>query len=378
VSRWAAASLPPNEHFLPLFPSMKWGHVILYREEPMTRFIIRRLLQGIVLLLIISVILFALINAMGDPLASFGGRRRIRSGDRERLTRQLGLDKPILVQYAIWLIGNDWMDIDLDGDGVPDAKGTRRGILRGDWGKSFMEKRPVTEVIAERLPNTLLLMLTCEVVILVFSLAIGIYSAIKQYSLFDHIFTGLSFIGYSMPIFWLALMLMFIFAVHFKKWGLPIYFPTVGKYDLSVGPTIAQVAWHMVLPVATISIISIAGYSRYVRSCMLEVINQDYIRTARSKGLSERVILFRHALKNAALPLVTIVGMDIPLLLGGAVVTESIFAWPGMGRLFWSAAQDTDIPVLMGIMVIISAAVVVFQIITDIVYTWLDPRIRYE
>lgn len=344
----------------------------------MTRYIIRRLLQGILLLLIISVILFALVNAMGDPLASLSGRAPTRSSDRQRLARQLGLDKPVLVQYAIWLVGNDWMDVDVDGDGVPEAKGTRQGILRGDWSNSFRQKRPVNEIIAERLPNTLLLMLTCEVVIIFFSLAIGIYSAIRQYSLLDNILTGLSFIGYSMPIFWLALILMFIFAVHFKKWGLPIYFPVVGKYDLAVGPTVPQVAWHMVLPVATISIISIAAYSRYIRSCMLEVISQDYIRTARSKGLTEGVILFRHAFKNAALPLVTIVGMDFPLLLGGAIVTESIFAWPGMGRLFWDAAQDTDIPILMGVLTLISAAVVVFQIITDITYTFLDPRIRYD
>jgi len=343
----------------------------------MARYIIRRLLQAIPLLVIISVVLFVLMNAMGDPLASFGGRRRIRSSDRERLTRQLGLDKPIAAQYAVWLIGNDWMDIDLDGDGVPDAKGTRRGILRGDWGRSFMEKRPVSEIIAERLPNTLMLMLTTEVVILVFSLFIGIYSAIRQYSLFDHVFTGLSFIGYSMPIFWLALIMMFVFAVYFKKWGLP-YFPTVGMYDLSVGKTIPQVVWHMVLPVTTMSIMSIAGYSRFIRANMLEVIHQDYIRTARSKGLSERVILLGHALKNASLPLVTIVGMDLPILLGGAVVTESIFAWPGMGRLFWDAAKDTDIPVLMGVLALISVAVVVFQVITDVTYTFLDPRIRYD
>jgi len=219
--------------------------------------------------------------------------------------------------------------------------------------------------------------LTTEVVILVFSLFIGIYSAIRQYSLFDHIFTGLSFIGFSMPIFWLALIMMFVFAVYFKKWGLP-YFPTVGMYDLTVGKTIPQVVWHMVLPVTTMSIMSIAGYSRFIRANMLEVIHQDYIRTARYKGLTERAILLGHALKNAALPLVTIVGMDLPILLGGAVVTESIFAWPGMGRLFWGAAQDTDIPVLMGVLTLISIAVVVFQIITDVTYTFLDPRIRYD
>jgi len=170
---------------------------------------------------------------------------------------------------------------------------------------------------------------------------------------------------------------MYIFAVNFKQWGLP-YFPTVGMYDLGTGPTIGQIVWHLVLPVTTISVISIAGYSRYVRSQMLEVINQDYIRTAYAKGLPERMVLFGHALKNAALPLVTIVGMDLPLLLSGAVVTESIFAWPGMGRLYWDAAKDSDVPVLMGILIIISVLVVVFQLITDITYTYLDPRIRYE
>lgn len=343
----------------------------------MTRYIIRRLLQSIPLLIIISVIIFLLANAMGDPLASFGGRRRVRSSDRERLTRQLGLDKPLLLQYAVWLIGNDWMDIDLDGDGVADAKGTRKGILRGDFGKSFMEKRPVIDLISERLPNTLLLMFVAQVVIIVFSLVIGMFSALKKYSVADHAITGLSFVGYSMPIFWIALLLMFVFAVKFKEWGLP-YFPTVGKYDLSVGPTVSQIAWHMVLPVVSISIISIAGYTRYIRSCMIDVINEDYIRTARAKGLKEKAILFRHAFKNASLPLVTLLGLDLAFLLGGAVVTESIFAWPGMGRLFWDAAVDTDIPVLMGVLMLIAAAVVVFQIITDIAYTFLDPRIRYD
>ncbi|MBC8444881.1 MAG: ABC transporter permease [Chloroflexi bacterium] len=343
----------------------------------MTRYIIRRLLQAIPLLFLISLVVFVLANEMGDPLASFGGRRRIRSSDRERLTRLLGLDKPITVQYGVWLIGNDWMDIDLDGDGVPDDKGTRRGVLRGDWGTSFMEKRPVGELIWERLPNTLLLMFVSEVAIIVLSLGIGVYSALRQYSPMDHLITGLSFVGYSMPIFWTALMFMYLFAVKFKEWGLP-HLPTVGKYDLDVGPTLGQIAWHMILPVASISIVSIAGYTRFVRSSMLDVIHDDYIRTARSKGLSETLILFRHALKNAALPLVTIIGLDIPLLLGGAVVTESIFAWPGMGRLYWSAAQDTDIPVLMGVLMMISLAVVVFQILTDVVYTLLDPRIRYD
>jgi peptide/nickel transport system permease protein len=343
----------------------------------MTRYIVRRILQAIPLLLIISVILFVLINLMGDPVASFGGRRRLRAEDRERLTRQLGLDQPIIVQYVIWLIGNDWMKVDTNGDSIPDEYGVRQGMLRGDFGDSFTEKRPVTDIIAERIPNTLLLMLSSEILILAFSLLIGIYSALRQYSKLDYAFTTFSFVGYSMPVFWLALLLIYVFAVNFKQWGLP-YFPTGGMYDLAVGPTLGQVLWHMVLPVTTVSVISIAGYSRYVRAQMLEVINQDYIRTARAKGLPRRMVLLDHALKNAALPLVTIVGMDLPLLLSGALVTESIFAWPGMGRLFWDKAKDTDVPVIMGILVIISALVVVFQIITDITYTLLDPRIRYD
>jgi len=343
----------------------------------MTRYIIRRLLQAIPLLLLISLILFVLMEEMGDPLATFGGRRVLRSEDRIRLTRQLGLDKPIWVQYVVWLAGNDWMKIDLDGDGLSESYGTRRGVLRGDFGMSFVTRRPVIDMIAERLPNTLLLMLTSEVVILVLSLLIGVTSALKQYSVYDHAVTAFSFIGYSMPIPLLAIGLMYLFAVNFKRWGLP-YFPTVGIFDPAVGRTVPQVIWHMVLPVAALSTISIAAYGRYIRASMLEVINQDYIRTARAKGLRERTILYRHALKNAALPLVTLVGLDLPMLLGGAIVTEGIFAWPGMGRLFIDHTVRSDFPVLMGILMMISVAVVIFQIITDITYTWLDPRIHYD
>ena len=350
----------------------------------MGRYIIRRLLQAIPLLLIISVILFVLSVRMGDPLSTFGGRTVIKSEDRKRLTRQLGLDKPLYVQYVVWLAGNDWMTMDVNGDGKPDVDedgklvyGTRKGVLRGDLGTSFVTKQPVIQMIAERLPNTLLLMVTSEVIILIISLVIGLVSALKQYSLFDHTVTALSFIGYSMPIPLLALGLIYVFAVYFKRWGLP-YFPTGGMFDPQVGPGWQQTLWHMVLPVTAISVISIAAYSRYVRGSMLEVIQQDYIRTARAKGLAERSVVFVHALKNAALPLVTVVGLDLPFLLAGAVVTETIFAWPGMGRLFYDHTTRSDFPVLMGIIMIISVAVVIFQIITDLTYTYLDPRIRYD
>jgi peptide/nickel transport system permease protein len=343
----------------------------------MGRYIQKRLLQGIPLLFFISLILFALMMNTGDPVATMGGRRVTRAGDYERLRRQLGLDKPVYLQYIYWLVGNDWMKTDVDGDGIAETPGTRRGVLRGNFGTSLLNRKPVLEVIGERLPNTLILMLASEVVIIFGALLVGIYSALHQYSVLDNIITAILFIGYSMPIFFIALVSMYIFAVLFKRWGLP-YLPTVGMFDPQVGKTTAQVLWHMVLPVLSISIISFAAYSRYIRSTMLEVLNQDYIRTARSKGLPRRQVIFIHALKNASLPIVTVIGLDLPLLLGGAVVTERIFAWPGMGRLFLDHLDRADLPVVMGILMLIAVAVVVFQIITDIVYAWLDPRIRYE
>jgi peptide/nickel transport system permease protein len=343
----------------------------------LTQYIVRRVLQAIPLLIIVSVILFTLMSNMGDPLATLGGRQPPRGADRLRLERQLGLDQPTYIQYLYWLVGNDWRMVDTTGDGTPNAPGTRQGILRGDWGTSLVTRQPVMSMIGQRLPNTLLLMLTAQVLIIFVSLGIGIYSALRQYSWADNVITTGAFIGYSMPIFWLALILMYLFSVNFRRWGLP-YLPTVGMYDPAVGPTLAQLAWHMVLPVITLSVVVIATYSRYIRSTMLEVINQDYIRTARGKGLQEQVVIWRHALKNASLPLVTLVGLDLPLLLAGAVVTERIFAWPGMGRLFLDHVERVDIPVIMGILMLVSIAVIVFQILTDIVYTWLDPRIRYS
>lgn len=343
----------------------------------MTRYIVRRLLQAIPLLFLISLILFVMMQNMGDPLATMGGRTMTRSEDRARLTRQLGLDKPVIVQYIYWLIGNDWTKIDMDGDGIAETSGSRRGVLRGDFGYSLVNRQPAMQVISERLPNTLLLMLTAEVVIIFGSLLIGIYAALRQYSFVDNLITTLSFIGYSMPIFFVALGLMYIFAVNFKAWGLP-YLPTVGMFDPRVGKTIWQVAWHMILPVITIAITSFAANSRYVRSTMLEALSQDYIRTAKSKGIPRRSIVFIHALKNASLPIITVVGLDLPFLLGGAVVTERIFAWPGMGRLFLDHVSRADTPVVMGILMLIAFAVITFQIITDVLYAWLDPRIRYN
>ena len=343
----------------------------------MTRYIIRRLLQAIPLLFIISLVLFILMQNMGDPLATMGGRKVTRREDRIRLARQLGLDKPVILQYVYWLVGNDWAKTDMDGDGVAETPGSRKGVLRGDWGISLVNRQPVMEVIGDRLPNTLLLMLVAEVIVISLAMLIGIYSALHQYTAADNIITATTFVFYSMPVFFFALLAMYFFAVNFKKWGLP-YLPTVGMFEPEIGKTTAQVAWHMVLPVATLSFGFIAGYSRYIRSTMLESLGQDYVRTAKAKGLPRLEVVYIHALKNAALPIVTIVALDLPFLLGGAIVTERIFGWPGMGRLFLDHVSRSDTPVVLGILMMIAVAVIIFQIIADVAYAWLDPRIRYK
>lgn len=344
----------------------------------MIRYVIRRLLQAIPLMFIISLILFVLVNNIGDPLATMGGRNPTRSSDRERLTRQLGLDKPLTTQYLYWLIGNDWTNIDLDGDGVAETPGERRGVLRGDFGTSIVTRgKSALEIIVDRIPNTLLLMIPAQIVILLFGLLVGIYSALNQYSWVDNAVTTLSFVGFSMPIFLIALLSIYLFAVLFQRWGLPSL-PANGMFDPQIGRTPGQIALHMILPVFSIAFIDVARYSRYIRSTMLEVISQDYIRTAKAKGLKRFYIIFVHALRNASLPIITLVGLDLPLLLAGAIVTERIFAWPGMGRLFLDHLQRSDGPVVMGIVIMLAAAVILSQILTDVVYAALDPRIRYD
>jgi peptide/nickel transport system permease protein len=339
----------------------------------MTRYIVRRILQAVPLLFIISFVLFAFMNSLGDPLAVFAeSRQRPTAEQREILRRRLGLDRPLIEQYIIWLIGNDWMQVDTDGDGVADAPGTRRGVLRGDLGISFVTRQPAWTRIEERLPATLTLMIPAYTITVTLALAIGVYSSVRQYTLIDNVITGVAFFFYAMPIFFIALLTIYIFAVQFTRWGLPAL-PIGGTGNGTVG----DLARHMIMPVFCLVAIQLAAYTRFIRSSMLEVLGQDYIRTAYAKGLSGPNIVRRHALKNASLPLVTLIGLDLPFLLAGAVVTERIFAWPGMGRLFIESFERADIPVMMAILMLLCVMVVVFQILTDIVYTWLDPRIRY-
>lgn len=338
----------------------------------MTQYIIRRLIQAVFLLFIISIVIFVLMNESGDPLATMGGRQPPRAEDKARLERQLGLDKPVTTRYVYWLIGNDWTEVDVDGDGEGDTPGTKKGVLRGDFGDSFRTRQPALEVLQDYLVNTLRLMIPAQVIIIVVALFIGVYSAINQYSIFDNLLTGFAFVAFSMPIFFVALALIHIFSVELD------ILPAYGMYDPTNpdGETTSELIKHLILPVSSLVLIGLAKYSRYVRASMLEVIHSDYIRTARSKGLTERNILFNHAFRNAILPIVTLIGLDIPFLLAGAVVTENIFAWPGMGKLFLDSINRSDFPVLMCILMLTAAAVVIFQLLTDLVYTFLDPRIR--
>jgi len=316
----------------------------------MTTYIVRRLIQGIFILMIITTVSFGLTRLSSDPMAQYT-LGHVSAEDRARIRANLGLDQPLPVQYFKWL----------------------SLAVRGDFGYSITNRQPVSELIIQRLPQTLVLMVTAEVVIIVLSALLGIYSAVKQYSLFDNLLTGLSFVGFSLPIFFIALTLMFIFAVQFKVWGLP-YLPTGADVWDFKDPY--ELVIHLILPVASLAIIQVAGYTRYLRSSMLEVLSQDYIRTARAKGLVERAVVVRHALRNAALPLVTLIGLDAPALLAGAIVTETVYSWPGMGRLFWQQAGRGDYPTVMAILLIVSTAVVFFQIVTDVAYTMIDPRIR--
>jgi peptide/nickel transport system permease protein len=267
-----------------------------------------------------------------------------------RLRQQMGLDEPAPVQYARWL----------------------GGIVRGDWGWSLVTKRPVLHMVAERLPNTLLLMSLAFLVTLLIAIPAGIISAVRQYSLFDHVVTTLAFVGHSLPTFWIGLMLIMIFAVWLRL------LPAGGSGPLGEPGTFLDRVRYLILPVITLALFDATHYTRYLRSSLLDVIRQDYVRTAYAKGLKEREVVRGHAFKNAAIPLVTVIALELPLLFSGALITETIFAWPGMGRLFWEAAGRVDYPVLMGIFTVAAGLVILFNLVADVVYAWLDPRIAYR
>jgi len=346
----------------------------------MGNYIVRRVLQAVPMLFLLSIVLFVLVNiAPGGPLAGHGRSRRIRPQKAEILKRQFGLDKPLPMQYLIWLIGNDWMEVDADGDGVADSYGQRRGILRGDFGFSFRNRRPVLEEIADRLPNTVYLMSVTLIVVGIIAIPVGVISAVKQYSIFDIVVTTLSFMGQAIPEFWLGLILIIVFYAWLDNpFTGESLLPAGGMQTLGMGFSIWDRIKHLILPVTMGMVGWVAWYSRFLRSGMLDVLHEDYIRTARAKGLAERLVLYKHALKNAVIPLVTIFALDIPYIFAGSLYAELLFSWPGMGRLYYQAATGRDYPMLMAILTIGAGFTIFANLLADIAYAYLDPRIRYD
>ncbi|HEX6309078.1 MAG TPA: ABC transporter permease [Longimicrobiales bacterium] len=327
----------------------------------MGAFILRRLLGAIPLLLGIATIIFFVLNlAPGDP-TTFYFNPNVPPEIIEQLRRNMGLDQPLHIQYLRWLTS----------------------FFRGDFGYSLAQSRPVADVVFEALPNTLILTGTALVLMFITGILIGVVQAVRQYSIFDSVSSVTSLFFYSMPSFWLALMLMMLFSLKAHQWGWPIALPPTGitsvSYEfMSAGEKIQDRIAHMVLPVATLTLALAAGVARYMRGQMLEVVRQDYIRTARAKGLPERTVIMKHALRNSLLPVITLLGLYLPFLFSGTVFVEVIFAWPGMGRVIYDAIFQRDYPLVMATSFIFAVIVVLGNLLADVLYAVADPRIRYD
>jgi peptide/nickel transport system permease protein len=308
----------------------------------------RRIAQAAPLLLLVSVAAFAVIHlAPGGPTTAYTHNPLVSGEQIAAIRRSMGLDDPWPLQYVKWL----------------------GSLLHGNWGYSFVDGRPVLTAILERVPATLLLMATSIAIAIALALPLGIVAAIRRGSRLDSALTFASFFAYAMPVFWFGLMAQFVLAVHLHL------FPVAGIHATDADDPL-DLAHHLVLPALVLGLGSIASWSRFLRSSLLEVLSQPYISTARAKGNSERRAMVRHALRNAVIPLVTVMGLDIPHLFTGAVVTETIFAWPGMGRLFYDSLVARDYPVEMGLLMVTAALIIAGNLAADLAYAALDPRIR--
>lgn len=323
----------------------------------MTSFLVKRLVLLVPLLLGITLITFTVIHlAPGEPVEMQTAMSpKITAETRQRLREFYGLDKPLYVQYGLWL-GH---------------------LAKLDFGRSFApDNRPVIDKITERIPVTLSLNLIALIIEFGLALPIGILAAIRRNSLVDKMMTILVFIGFAMPTFWLALLLMYFFGV--KLDWLPVSgLHSLGSDRLSVSAYLIDLIKHLILPLTVASFGSLAGLSRYMRSTMLEVIGQDYIITARAKGLPERIVVWKHALRNALLPVITLLGFSLPGLIGGSVIFETIFAVPGMGQLFFMGVMARDYPLVMGILVIGAGMTLIGNLLADLGYALADPRVRH-
>ena len=331
-------------------------------------YIIKRLLQLIPVIIGVTIIAFSLIHlAPGDPARTMLGQHATQQ-ELNEIREKYGLDEPVYVQYGIWL----------------------NGVLHGDFGRSILTKELVVNEIAERFPNTIELAIASMIFAITIGGLAGIISASNQYSITDYTVMGIALFGISMPVFWLGIMLMLIFGVILG------WLPIGGRIDLLIPfqrvtgfmvfdsiitgnfNALLSVLKHLILPALALGTIPMAIIARVTRSSMLEVLRQDFIRTERAKGLSERVVIYRHAARNAMVPVVTVIGLNFGLLLSGAILTETVFSWPGLGRLVVESVYERDYPLVVGCILIFAIVFVVVNLITDILYTYIDPRIKYE
>jgi len=328
------------------------GVLLILGGKIMQSYILRRILQVIPVLLAISLVIFMIINlAPGDPLASLKQTKNITQEDIDQKRESLGLDDPLLVRYFRWL----------------------KNALQGDLGRSLKTgRKPISQLIANRLPATLLLAVSSMFISWVLAIPIGVFSALKQYSFADYSITVLVFIGLSLPSFFFGIILVYIFALK-----IPIL-PIGGMVTPGSGGGFFDILLHLILPAFALGIRGIASLARYMRSSMLEVINEDYIRTAKAKGLTATLVIYKHAFRNALIPIITIFGLQIPWLISGSIITEKIFTWPGMGTLSINAVFARDYPVIMATNMFYALMVFVGNLIADISYAIADPRIRYD
>ncbi len=341
----------------------------------MSKYVARRLIQAIPTLFGVTIISFILmLSAPGDPVTLITFNPDSSSPEAtEKLRRQLGLDKPPLVQYFYWLVGNDWTTIDVDGDGEGDIAGTRYGLLRGDMGNSIQHKRPVFDLIMERVPATLQLSVSALLIGYLIGIPIGVFSAVGRSGWFDQISRVFAVVGNAVPAFWLGLIMIMFFSVQMG------WLPTGGMQSLTrvePGGELWDRIKHLIMPSTVLALGTIATISRFVRAEVIEVMGYDYIRTARAKGLKTTIIWWKHAVRNALIPVATFIGPALGTLLGGAVIIEQVFSWPGMGLLVINGVFQRDYPLIMGSVLIGAALFILGIILSDILYGILDPRVR--
>jgi peptide/nickel transport system permease protein len=319
----------------------------------MGNYLVRRLIIALPSLLGISLILFVLLAlAPGDPFGELASNPNIPPEVREALRLKFGIDDPILIRYFHWLVA----------------------MLHGDWGFSFASRVNVDQLILQRIPTTLYVVGTAQLVALIVALPVGVYAAMRPYSIFDQMASTMAFIGFSLPTFFTGLLLILIFSVNLG------WLPFVYRVDIPA----TGWAWYWeyfkqaIMPIAVLGLFQAASYTRYVRSAVLDVIKLDYVTTARAKGIGERKVIIKHVVRNALIPVVTLVALQMPSVFGGAIVTEQIFRVPGIGSLLISAILANDTPVIMAVTFVFACLVILFNLLADIIYGWLDPRISFR